>query len=167
MEVDLDSSLVQEFIQNKAGPKAYSIIKSLNEGKTDEEIKEKVEIDDVNEIRSILNRLHYLGIIEYDKEQAEESNWYTYTWFLREGRIKELLTRRYEEELEDLQREKDLEETHIFFTCDSECGRHPFEVAYEYDFQCPECGEEMEKSEEDGVEEIRGRINEIKSFLEE
>ncbi len=160
----MDSSLVEEFLKNKAGPEAYKVAKALGDGVTDQEIKKKTDLD-INKIRSVLNRLHYLGIIEYDKEKAEKSSWYTYTWFLREERIKELLEETYEEELQKLQKNLELKENHVFFECKNNCETQPFEVAYEYNFECPECGEEMEKSQEDGVEEIKERINEIKDLL--
>lgn len=162
----MDSSLVEEFLKKKGGPDAYKVAKALNRGLTDEEISDKTSLE-VKEIRAILNRLHYLGIIEYDKEQAEKSSWYTYTWFLREDRVKELLEETYREELEDLEKELEMRETHVFFQCENECEKLPFEVAYEYDFQCPECEEEMSKSEEDKIEDIKERINEIKSLLGE
>lgn len=165
MDIDMNSSLVKEFIENKAGPKAYPIVKSLDDGVTDQEIKEEISLDDINQIRSILNRLHYLGIIRYDKEKAEDSNWYTYTWFLREERIKELLEEEYEEELRELEKKLDMRETHVFFRCENKCEPLPFEVAYEYDFQCPECEGKMTKADEDDIKEIKERVEEIKSLL--
>lgn len=164
MDIDIDSSLVKEFLKNKAGPEAYDVAKALGEGVTDQEIKKETGLD-INKIRSVLNRLHYLGIIEYDKEQAEKSSWYTYTWFLREDRIKELLEERYRDELQDLKKDLEMKESHVFFECEKGCDTHPFEVAYEYDFECPECGGKMDKSQKDGVEEIKERINEIEDLL--
>ncbi len=187
MDINLDSPLVKDFVEKKAGPKAYSILKAMNkdkknteksedineenrsdpdkEGRTDQEIKEEVEIEEINEIRSVLNRLHYLGIIEYDKEKAKKSNWYTYTWSIKRDRIKELLKERYEEELEKLEKELEMKQNYVFFECENGCDKHPFEVAYEYDFECPDCGEKMDKSKENGKEEIKERIGEIKEFL--
>ncbi len=188
MEINLDSSLMEEFIKRKAGPKAYSVVKAIKkeiseeqakeneeklenrsradkEGKTDEEIQNETDIDDINQIRSVLNRLHYLGIIKYDKEKAKKSNWYTYTWSLRRDRIKELLKKRYEEELEELEKELEMEKNYVFFECKNGCEKHPFEVAYEYSFKCPLCDEQMDKTDKNQEKEIKEKIKEIKEFL--
>jgi len=135
------------------------------EGRTDEEIKKEVDIDDVNKIRSVLNRLHYLGIIGYDREKAEKSNWYTYTWFLREERLKELLKETYEEKLEELRKKLEMAQNYVFFKCENGCEEHPFEIAFEYDFECPDCGEQMDKADENNEEEIKEEIEEIKDLL--
>lgn len=166
MDIDMDSSLVEEFLKKKAGPQGYKIAKALDNGVTDQEIKKETDLD-INKIRSVLNRLHYLGIIEYGKEKAETSSWYTYTWFLRKKRIKELLKETYKEELEQKEKELEMKEKHVFFGCKKNCERLPFEVAFEYNFECPECGGEMEKVEEDNLSEIRERINEIRELLDE
>lgn len=160
----MDNDLVKEFLQSKAGPNAYSIAKVLDEGKTDKEISEKMDLD-VNKVRTILNRLHYLGVVRYDKEKAKRSNWYTYTWFLREDRVNELLEKTYGEELEELEKDLELKETHIFFRCEEGCEELPFELAYEYNFKCPKCGEEMNRAEEGKTSEIKKRIKEIKELL--
>jgi len=135
------------------------------DGRTDEEIKKEIDIDDVNKIRSVLNRLHYLGIIGYDREKAEKSNWYTYTWFLREERLKELLKDKYEERLEDLEKDLEMTQNYVFFKCENGCEKHPFEIAFEYDFECPDCGGKMDKADENNEEEIKKEIEEIKDLL--
>ncbi len=160
----MNNKLVKEFLRSKAGPNAYPIAKALNGGKTDKEVSEEVGID-VNKVRTILNRLHYIGVVRYDKEKAKRSNWYTYTWFLRADRVNELLEKTYGEELEELEKELDLKRNHVFFKCNNGCEALPFELAYEYNFQCPNCSEEMNKSEEGNTQEIEERIDEITKLL--
>jgi len=169
MKIRIDNPLVADFITTNAGDAAFALVKTLDnvdKGLTDEQITKKTKTD-VNEVRAILNKLHYLGIITYSKEKAKESNWYNYTWFLKKDRIRELLTERYREELEKLQKKLKYEQSYTFFKCANGCDKLPFELACEYDFKCPECGNAME-AVEDNVEKgnIEKRILEIRKFLE-
>jgi transcription initiation factor TFIIE subunit alpha len=168
MTLRLDAPLVADFIGTNAGDAAVMVVKTLdgkNKGLTDEQITKKTKTD-VNEVRAILNKLHYLGIIAYSKEKAKDSNWYNYTWFLKKERIKELLTERYKEELEKLQNKLSYEQSYTFFKCTNGCDKLPFELACEYNFKCPECGNAMEALEvSEEKEKIEKRIGEIKKFL--
>ena len=120
----------------------------------------------VNDIRAALNKLHNLGIITYSKEKAKNSNWYTYTWFLEKSRIGELIRGWYEAELDKLNEKLSFEQNYIFFKCVNGCEKLPFELAYEYDFKCPECGREMEQ-QDNAAEKvtIEKKIADIKKFL--
>ena len=169
MKIRIDNPLVADFITTNAGDAAFALVKTLDnvdKGLTDEQITKKTKTD-VNEVRAILNKLHYLGIITYSKIKAKESNWYNYTWFLKKDRIRELLADRYKDELEKLQKKLNYEQSYTFFKCANGCDKLPFELACEYDFKCPECGNAMESvvvNEEKGS--IEKRILEIRKFLE-
>ena len=169
MKLRIDNRLVVEFVSTNAGDAAFNVVKTLDKvdkGMTDEQITKKTKTD-VNEVRAVLNKLHYLGIITYSKKKAKESNWYHYTWFLKKDRIKELLAERYKEELEQLEKKLKYEQSYTFFKCSNGCDKLPFELACEYDFKCPECGNAMSSVEENGArEDISQRIEEIKKFLE-
>ena len=142
-KLDLNDPLVKEFVSTHAGEKGYLVLKAIGKGKTDEQISRKLKIR-VNDVRSILNTLHYMGIITYTKVR-DRPNWYTYTWYLREERIIELLKERYEEELKKLEEKLSFENTYTFFRCDNKCEKLPFELAFEYDFKCPECGSALKE----------------------
>jgi transcription initiation factor TFIIE subunit alpha len=169
MKLRIDNPLVADFVCTNAGDAAFMVVKTLDKsvkGMTDEQIMKKVKTD-VNEIRAILNKLHYLGVIAYSKEKAKESNWYTYTWFLKKDRIKELLTDRAKDELEKLQKKLTYEQSYTFFKCSNGCEKLPFELACEYNFKCPECGNAMD-AVENAVDRrgVEKRITDIKKFLE-
>lgn len=167
MKVSLTNPLVKNFIVTQAGEKAYKIVKSLGKGKTDEEISKKTKLK-VNDIRAELNKLHYMGIIFYSKVKAKKSNWYTYTWFIKKDRISELLKERYSEELEKLNNKLSFEQNYTFFKCANGCEKLPFEIAFEYDFKCPECSSPMDSvSSNSETKKIKRRINQIKKLLGE
>ncbi len=166
----INSPLLVEFINEKAGEEGYQLVKTLsvcNRGCTDEEISAETGVK-VNTLRSLLNKLHYIGVINYTKIKAENSNWYTYTWYLEKERIIELLRDKYAEELEKLNQKKEYESNYVFFKCETECERLPFELAFEYDFKCPHCGKLMsQENNKTKVKKIHEKIKEIDLFLKE
>ena len=164
--IKLKDPLVKEFIESSVNENAYMVLASLErKGKTDEKISKKTKLK-VNEIRSYLNQLHYLGIIYYTKEKAKDSNWYTYTWFVKKERIEELLKERYEEQLEKLKNSFSFEQNYVFFKCNNGCEKLPFELAFEYDFKCPDCGKKMKSvNNEKEKKIISKKIKQIEQFL--
>ena len=166
----INNPLLAEFVTEKAGDEGYNLVRTLSvfgKGCTDEELSAETGIK-VNTLRALLNKLHYLGIITYSKVKAENSNWYTYTWYLKKERIIELLTDKYKEELENLEGKLNYEKDYVFFKCENGCEKLPFELAFEYDFKCPECGNNMEQDQnKDKVKSVREKITEIRKFLQE
>jgi len=163
----INDPLVKKFVENKINPEAYKVLTAIKRGKTDEQIAKATRLK-VNTIRNLLNRLHYLGLIQYTKEKAKNSNWYTYTWFLRKERLRELLEEEYKEELQKLEERINFEKNYVFFTCKNKCSKLPFELAFEYDFKCPECGEVMEQVDnEKELKKIERKMKQIKKLLSE
>ncbi len=168
MKVHFDNPLVTEFLNKQAGDSAYKVVKILKSGMTDEKISKKLKID-VNATRAVLNKLHYLGIIDYDKEKEKNSNWYTFTWFLRKERIAELITEKYKEERQELEKKLAFEQSYTFFKCNSNgggCKKLPFELACEYNFKCPDCGHSMEAFENtEETKTLKKKIGQIGKLL--
>jgi transcription initiation factor TFIIE subunit alpha len=165
MKVRLTSPLVKEFVNNHSGEHGYKIMRCLSTGKTDEQISKKTKLE-VNKIRAVLNKLHYLGVITYSKVKAKKSNWYTYTWFLQRSRIDELLEDKYSDELEQIGQKLDMHDNYVFFNCGNGCNALPFELSFEYNFKCPECGSIMkEKSNGKEKTQLKRRAREIKTLI--
>lgn len=166
MGLRFDNPLVAELLEKQAGDGSFKVVRILKQPMTDEQISRRLK-QDVNETRATLNKLHYLGVINYNKKKAEDSNWYTYTWFLKRDRITELFANRYKDELEELEKKLSFEKTYQFFKCSgNSCARLPFELACEYDFKCPECGNPMDAVSNGGERRKLGqRIKQLKSIL--
>jgi len=162
--INLSDPLVKEFISTHAGEQGYGVLKTLGKGKTDEQISRKLDIR-VNDIRAVLNTLHYMGIIRYTKIR-DRPNWYTYTWFLREDRVIELLKEKYSEELAKLAEKMKFEDTYTFFRCGKKCDKLPFELAFEYDFRCPECGAALKEYDNSrDKRSIKRKVGQINKLL--
>ncbi len=138
-------SVVQDFLRNVGGEAAIGVT-GLCEKKgrevTDEELAKKMRLK-VTEIRTVLNRLHYRGIACYKKTKNKRNGWYNYTWQIKKKRIVELVLEKQEETIEKLEAKQVFGKSYSFFRCRNNCDVVPFEIAAEYQFKCPECGETM------------------------
>lgn len=142
----LTFKLTQEFLTSVGGPEAVSVVRICldKNGKClDEDIEAKMKTLKITEIRSILNRLHYRGIACYNKTKNKNSGWYTYTWEIKKRRIVELILEQQSEQLQKLEQKARFEVNHEFFVCKKACEETAFEIAAQYEFRCPECGEMM------------------------
>jgi transcription initiation factor TFIIE subunit alpha len=165
LNIDIEDMIIKEYLVDMAGEDAPSIVRSCISPRTDEEIARKTNIK-VNTVRTVLNRLHYLGILEYDRDKDEKTNWFTYTWKLRPVRLIELVKKAWGERLDELQSRSEAEEGYVYFRCHNNCERFPFEVAIEYDFKCPHCSQEMKEIDNaELVKQLKEKIKVAKKQL--
>lgn len=120
------------------------IVEALANGiETDEEIAEKTGIR-LNIVRKILYKLYDLGLASYKRSKDPETQWYTYTWKYEEEEVYKKVIKEEEAKLEMLNNALETEENNMFFVCPQQHVRLDFDISSEYDFICPECGEELE-----------------------
>lgn len=167
-QIILDLSNAKEFINNISGEHGATLIGIyLNKTKpfSDEEVAEKLKMK-VTQVRTVLNSLHYRGITHYTKTKNKDSGWYSYRWTVNEKRIAELLLEKNLEKLEKLEQKIDLESDYMFFSCTKECDKLQFEIAAEYEFKCPDCGEVMNSIDnEEELKKNKEKISNLKSDI--
>ena len=141
----IDNQLVKTLLTQVVEDESnLPIVKALSEGvETDEEIAEKTEIR-LNIVRKILYKLYDMGLASYKRSKDPETQWYTYTWKYEEHEIYKYVITEEEKKLEMLNEALETEENNMFFVCPQQHVRLDFTIASEYDFICPECGEELE-----------------------
>jgi len=145
MNPDMHDQIFVEFLNKNAGNAAVDVVERLWKSKKplkDEDIAEKTGLR-VTEVRTILNRLHYRGIANYQKVRDEKTGWYTYTWIVEKKRLIELIVAELCEAKERLEKERAMQENYTLFVCKAGCTEMPFEIAAEYNFKCPECGKDL------------------------
>jgi len=159
--VSLTNRQVNKLLEEVVGHDGVLVLKAcdLKKGITDEGIKRKTGLS-LPKIRSQLNQLHYRGLIRYNREKNQDTNWYTYTWFANNDKIHEVISSEWANYLEKLEKQLDYESNYIFYVCKKGCGKLPFELASEYDFKCPDCGGELKNI--DNKKKIREVLTEIK-----
>ena len=169
MKVKLTNRQVNKFLEEIVGRDAVLVLKAcdLKKGTTDEGIAKKTKFT-LPKIRSLLNQLHYRGLIRYDREKNIETNWYTYTWFANMETITEVVSGRWESKLEELQKQLDYESKYIFYSCGNGCAKLPFELATEYDFNCPDCGKGLDVTDNKvAVREALQEIKEVRALMKQ
>ena len=116
----------------------------------------------VTNVRTILNRLHYRGITNYDKTRDKQTGWYYYVWTFDVQRMVKLVIEEQSEEISFLEKKKLEIQEYSLFGC-ANCDSVPFEVAMEYNFKCPNCGKTMESINQDlQKKKINKEINMLK-----
>ena len=165
----LSFRLTQDFLKTVGGEDAPEVVRiclSKNGKCLDEDIEKKMNHLKITEIRSILNRLHYRGIACYSKTKNKNSGWYTYAWEIKQRRIVELLLEQHTEHLQKLEQKARFDGEHALFACKKNCEETPFEIAAQYEFRCPECGEIMNPVDSKRkTREIRNQIKALKTEL--
>ena len=81
--------VVKSFLTGVAGehaPKLIQIYEKDNSSIRDEEMAAKLGLK-VTDVRTILNRLHYRGMANYQKKRNKKTGWYSYTWDIDTKRI--------------------------------------------------------------------------------
>jgi len=161
--------LVKDLLDTVGGTEAVELVKICEKKRksfTDEEVSRKMK-KKVTEVRAILNKLHFRGIACYQKSRNQRTGWYNYTWGIKKERIAEIIIEQQSEILERLIEKKNLETDYSFFDC-TKCGeRAPFEIATEYNFLCPACGEKMSSaSGPKKQKELAERIKKIEKELD-
>jgi len=161
--VRLHYTQVRKILKGLIGENGVKVLEVCRKSEvTDEQIMNKTGLQ-LNVIRSVLNQLHYQGLIGYNREKDVKTNWYTYTWFAREGKIKQLIAENWEDRLRELEEKLDRESNYVFFECPDKCEEKiPFEIAAEYDFKCSVCGKELKHV--DNKQVIKETITEIKQL---
>jgi len=138
--------VVKDFLGHMGGAHAPRLVEIYERNCgliRDEEMAKKMGLK-VTDVRTILNRLHYRGIANYNKKRNKKTGWYSYTWNIDRKRILELIVEKQLEEIESLEQRKESGEVYSFFSCKKLCHEFPFEIAAEYQFKCPECGRELD-----------------------
>jgi len=162
--------MVQDFLRNVGGEAAVGVATICEKKKrqvTDEELAKKMKLK-VTEIRTVLNRLHYRGIACYKKTKNKRNGWYNYTWEIKRKRIVDLILEEQREDIEKLETKQDFGKNYSFFSCSKNCEVTPFEIAAEYQFKCPECGETMNSFDySKRLKEINEQIGEMKKAVGE
>ena len=157
-----DFTLTKDFLTKVGGEYAPELVKICStKGRpiTDEEIGKRLPLK-ITEIRTVLNRLHFRGIASYQKTRNTKTGWYSYTWEINPGRIAELILEEQVQEIGKLEKQTEFEQNYEIFNCKKKCGDFPFEIAAEYLFRCPECGETMNPAD------TRKRTKDLKKHIE-
>ncbi|MEM4195328.1 MAG: hypothetical protein QXY05_03390 [Candidatus Anstonellales archaeon] len=144
---------IRKLFIDVGGENAMEIVRLLTQYGEDEKIAEKLNVK-VSDVRSVLNKFHNEGIVEYERTKDEETGWYYYNWKLNMERLNKWI-----EEKMNANREfvlaKMREGEHYFCPRCNDIGMlMKFEEAADYNFKCPKCSTAMELLDEEKMEKL-------------
>ena len=158
----------QNFIFHLAGEDGLKIFTEL--------LRVNAEIDEftlaekaglqINYARSLLYKLYNEKLVTFSRERDKKKGWFIYSWKSFPKKIKEILLREKEKEIQDLRRKQ--AEAQDNFTCEG-CEKHfEYTNALENMFFCDTCGGKLKaitsKDVKDRLEkEILGLKKDIKA----
>ena len=123
----------RQLLVSVCGENAFAVLSSLSKSSTDEELAKRLKLK-ISDVRSTLNHLHNVNIINYKRTKDTETGWYTYRWYVRLDKMKEWIN-------EHMKAAMEMGEDGKTFYC-PKCGieaTYTFEEATENNFACPIC----------------------------
>ncbi len=171
----INDPLVKSLLTNVLEEESnLTIVQCLLDGiETDEEIAEKTDIR-LNIVRKYLYKLYDLGLASYKRSKDPETQWYTYAWKFEEDEVIKRICEDSEAYLNQLHELLDSEENNMFFMCPEQHVRFDFDRSSEFEFICPECGEEMvfhdnteyKNQIKEDIETVQSNYDEFKKNVE-
>lgn len=137
-------------------------IKERIEGKKDFEPEEEEEILKVNTVRKTLYLLYSEKLVQFRRIREKATGWFVYFWWDDFDLLEELLFEKKRDLQEKLRDRLEYEKENQFFAClecEDENINYTFEEAFELNFRCPECGNQLEVHEnEEVIGFLKGKI---------
>ncbi len=143
---------VKLFLKKIAGSCAPTIVSNLVKPISDEDLAEMCGMRSAD-VRMILNKLHYVGLIDYNRSKDNESGWYYYSWFVRPDKLLETYINSKKQDLEDLEEMLENNEIYTMYICRKCDQTYDFDKAAELLYHCPLCESILDRGTTD--EDIR------------
>lgn len=128
-------------------------IKERIEGEKDFEPEDE-EILKVNTVRKTLYILYNEKLVQFRRIREKSTGWFVYFWWDDFDLLEELLFEKKRILQEKLRDRLDYEQKNQFFAC-RDCKdnikNYTFEEAFELNFRCPECGNQLEVQENEDI----------------
>ncbi len=139
---------VKLFLKAAAGENAPAMAHKLLSPISDEALAEKCSLR-AADTRMMLNKLHNMGIIDYNRSKDKDSGWYYYAWFLRADKLLETYVTKKRNDLEDIERRLENNEVYNLYLCGSCEQTFDFDRAAELLYHCPLCEGIMDRGSSD------------------
>ena len=136
----LSDAMTRNFLVEAAGENALGIIKSLSVELSDEDLSKKLKIK-ISDVRATLNKLHSIGVVQYNRYKDADTGWFSYFWSLNLEKMQGWVI----EQLKKTELPADLGSSEYYFC--SKCAPdtiYSFVDASDYGFRCPVCASQLE-----------------------
>jgi len=160
--------MIERLVINIAGPNALRLLKELLYKENVSEIKlaENLKIG-VNEVRSLLYKLHAYNLVYSTRKKDREKGWYIYYWSFNFHHAKDLLILKNNKKMNKLKDVLENDKNIDFYECQNKCIRMSLEEALIHNFRCPECEKLLiHKDNTASLEDIKKNVKDISEELE-
>jgi transcription initiation factor TFIIE subunit alpha len=161
----LTKKVLNEVISQSAGEDAVKIANYLK-GKEDVselDVAKEMKLS-IQEARAILYRLYENNFVKFERKRDKHKGWHISHWdFLGENVIKQH-HKNHVDRMHDLRQRIDREQNNTFYMCKFACSRSTFEIAFDKNFKCPECGALMQPQDNSRtIEVLSGKLRELET----
>ncbi|MEW5996822.1 MAG: hypothetical protein AB1657_04475 [Candidatus Micrarchaeota archaeon] len=146
----LGDARIRQLLVDAGGEHTLEIVKSFSKELSDDDLAKKLKIK-ISDVRATLNRLHNIGVVQYNRYKDAETGWFSYFWSLNMDKTKGWV----EEQLMKDSAPGDISSSEYYFCpkCGSE-SIYEFAAASDYSFRCPLCNRALEFVDEDAAKDL-------------
>lgn len=159
--------LLNEILSSVVGRQASDIVNLLAGKKNVNEfiLAKKLKMT-INQVRNILYKLSYAGLVSFTRKKDKRKGWYTYFWTLNIEKSLELLEGNLKKELDSLKNQLHNRESKRFYFCNTCKVEVNEETALLRNFTCNECGEVYElQSDKRILSELSNKIKKLEEAI--
>lgn len=146
----LGDAKVRQLLIDAGGEHTLEIVKAFSKELSDDDLAKKLKIK-ISDVRATLNKLHNIGVVQYNRYKDSETGWFSYFWSLNMEKTKGWVD---EQMLKD-SAPSDISSSEYYFC--PKCGTesvYEFAAASDYSFRCPLCNRALEFVDEDAAKDL-------------
>lgn len=150
LDAVLSNSRVRQMLVDSGGESTLDIMRAFTKELSDDDLAKKLKLK-ISDVRATLNRLHNLGIVQYNRYKDAETGWFSYFWSLNLEKTKSWV----EEQILKEAAPGDISSSEYYFC--PKCGTesmYEFAAASDYSFRCPLCNKALEFVDENAAKDL-------------
>lgn len=141
---------VRQLLIDAGGEHTLEVVMAFSRELSDDDLAKKLKIK-ISDVRATLNKLHNIGVVQYNRYKDAETGWFSYFWSLNMEKTRSWVS----EQLARDSAPTDISSSEYYFCpkCGSE-SIYEFAAASDYSFRCPLCNRALEFMDEDAARDL-------------
>ncbi|MBL7147876.1 MAG: hypothetical protein ISS82_03560 [Nanoarchaeota archaeon] len=160
--------MIEALVKDIAGANGLRLLKELmyKENVSEVKLAENLKLG-VNEVRSLLYKLHAYNLVYSTRKKDKEKGWYIYYWTFNFNHGRDILIRKKKKRLERLKEEGYRRKNVDVYECKNKCMELNLNEAMGYNFRCPDCEQLLiHKDNTVHLEKLEKEIKETENDIE-